>query len=391
MHEFRVAVLLPMEIGYGRGVMQGIGQYVSQTHRNAEVPNWRIYRSEASCDVLPLMKRWKPHGVIAHIASNDLARSLTRIPQPVVNTTSTVRDWDGALVEVDHDKIGRLAAEHFLSRGFRSYGYVGSGWAGFSTSREAAFRNEIEAAGFGLSACHLDYLPAPPTNQPWNQIDAQLVRWLKKLALPCAVLASNDRPARELVDACQSLGLNVPGDVAVLGVDDDEYECFLGDPPISSIGNPSQAIGRVACEMLMNLMENGTTAKLRQSVAPTHVVVRQSSDAYAVSDPYLHQALEMIRHEATKGLTPAMIHQRLDCSRRLLERRFRERLGHSMLEEITRVRLRHAHQLLLETRLPIERIAQRVGFTHPRTFSARFRKHFSQSPTQARRTGNDGQ
>ncbi|MEM6365485.1 MAG: DNA-binding transcriptional regulator [Planctomycetota bacterium] len=387
-NEFRVALLLPMEIGYGRGVMQGVGQYVSQANRDDQHASWRIYRSEPRVDVLPLMRKWKPDGVIAHIASIELSRTLARFKRPVVNTTSTITSWNGPLVEVDHGEIGELAAEHFLSRGFRSYGYVGSKWAGFSIAREAAFRSQIEVAGYEVSTCHLDYLPSPPTDQAWNHVDAKLVKWIRKLELPCAVLASNDRPARELADACQSLGLEVPSDIAILGVDDDEYECFLGAPPISSIVNPSEAIGRAACVLLTELMQKGTARNLRQTLAPSRVVVRQSSDAYAVDDPHLHQALEIIRRDATKGLTPAMIHKQLDCSRRSLERRFRALLGHSMLEEIRRVRLRYAHQLLLETRLPIERIADMVGFSHPRTFSTMFRKRFGQSPTEVRRRGD---
>ncbi|MEL7335646.1 MAG: substrate-binding domain-containing protein, partial [Planctomycetota bacterium] len=356
-NEFRVALLLPMEIGYGRGVMQGVGQYVSQVNQDDRQISWRIYRSEPRLDVLPLMKKWQPDGVIAHIANAQLAKSLASFKRPVVNTTSTITDWAGPLVEVDHVKIGELAAEHFLSRGYRNFGYVGSSWAGFSIAREAAFRTQIEAAGFSVNTCSLDYLPLPPADQAWNHIDVQLVKWIRNLELPCAVLASNDRPARELTDVCLSLGLQVPDEIAILGVDDDEYECFLGEPLISSIVNPSEAIGESACRLLVQLMTNQNVQQTRPVLSPPRVIVRQSSDSYAVQDPHLSQALEMIRRDAVNGLTPAMIHQRVACSRRLLERRFRDFLGHSVLEEIKRVRLRHAHQLLLETRLPIERIS----------------------------------
>lgn len=385
MLEFRVAVLLPMEIGYGRGVMQGIGQFVSGANRDDQHVNWRVYRSAPSTRVLPLMKRWKPHGVIAHVADIELARALSRIRPPVVNTTSTVSEWTGPLVEVDHDEIGRLAAEHFLSRGFRNFGYLGSKSAGFSISREAAFRREIEAAGYAVESCHLNYLPWPPIDQPWSYIDKQLVGWIRQLDRPAAVLASNDRPARELADACQTLQLDVPGEIAILGVDDDEYECFLGEPPISSIVNPSEEIGLAACRLLTELMEGRSPKSLCQVLPATRITIRQSSDAYAVDDPHLKQALTMIRRDAVNGLTPAMVHEHIGCSRRLLERRFREFLGHGILEEIRRVRLRRAHQLLVETRLPVARIADLTGFAEPRTFSSLFKRHFGKPPTQVRR------
>ncbi|MEL7499793.1 MAG: XylR family transcriptional regulator [Planctomycetota bacterium] len=394
---YRVALLLPMNIGYGRGVMQGVGQFVSDLNQGkhesvSQDVRWRIHRSLPSMDVLPLMRKWQPEGVIAHIDSPELAKRLARLKVPVVNTTSTIPGWEGPLVEVDHEQIGNLAAEHFLQRAFRSFGYIGSDWAGFSLSREAAFRSAIASAGYEVSSCHLNYLPLPPVDQRWDYVDTQLIAWLKTMKKPAAIFASNDRPAREVIDACATLGISVPRDVAVLGVDDDEYECFLGSPTLSSIVNPSEKIGRVAAKMLHQLMQGEPTKStanndLRVSVSPPRVSVRQSSDTYHVDDPHLRSALELIRDGAVRGLTPAEVHQQIGCSRRLLERRFQEVLGRSMVQEIRRVRLERAKLLLIETTHSIEQIARMSGFSESRLMSTAFKSEFNITPSQYRKEG----
>ena len=279
-----------MEIAYGRGVMQGVGNYVAAQMRSESGFAWRLYRSRPDPGILPLMKQWKPDGVSAHIATRELADRLARWKTPVINTTTTIPDWKGALIEVDHHMVGRMAAKHFLDRGFRSFGYVGSDWAGFSLVRESAFRQVIGQAGYLVDSLHLNYLPLPPTDQAWDSIDGQVIAWLQRLEKPTAIFASNDRPAREVADACASIALRVPDAVAILGVDDDEYECFLGDPPLSSICNPSEKIGRLAAETLEAMMLGKDDEPIRRMIPTRQIAVRRSSDSYAVDDPYLKSA-----------------------------------------------------------------------------------------------------
>ncbi|MFH5802617.1 substrate-binding domain-containing protein [Alienimonas sp. DA493] len=376
-----MALLVPQELGYGRGVCAGVQEV-------AEAEGWSLRQAPADAAVLPMMRRWCPHGVVAHLTDASVAAALRRGGVPAVNVTSTLRGWRGPLVEADHEAVGRLAAEHFLDRGFRHFGYLGSAWAGFSLSREEAFRRRLGAAGFDVSACHLDYLPQPPADRPWDVVERDLRAWLTALPRPAAVFASNDRPAREAVEACRSLGFAVPEEIAVLGVDDDEFECRMCRPALSSVANPSVEVGRRAAAMLATLIAGGTPPDRAVAVPPPRVVTRGSSDATAVRSPGVRAAVRLIREEACRGLNAAEVHRRVAApagrSRRQLEREFRAELGRTVLAEILRVRVERARSLLAETDLDVAAVAAHSGFADARRLAKVFRDRSGQSPTAFR-------
>ena len=101
---------------------------------------------------------------------------------------------------------------------------------------------------------------------------------LMGLPKPVAILAANDIPARDLTDACRELGFRVPDRVAVLGVDNDEVECGLSDPPLSSIAIPAERIGYAAAELLDRMMAGEKTPPKTTFLPPVRVVTRQSTD-----------------------------------------------------------------------------------------------------------------
>ena len=163
-------------------------------------------------------------------------------------------------------------------------------------------------------------------------------QWLKRLPKPVAVLACNDLPACDLAVVCRSLGLRVPDDVALLGVDNDELECRLATPPISSIDIPAQRIGYEAARLLDQLLHGKRPANRSLFLPPIRVVTRQSTDTLATGDHVVRAALSYIREHATSGITVDSVVRQIDASRRELERHFRRVLGRSVLTEIRRVR-----------------------------------------------------
>jgi LacI family transcriptional regulator len=230
----RIALLMGQDVGYCRGVLRGVHSYAIQKSKA-----WVFHDSPPDTYAIGPLREWRPHGIIAHLFDRKIARKVLALRKPLVNTTNTLTDLGVPLVDVDHRRAGRLAAEHFLERGFKHFGYFGSAWTGFSKGREQGFREALAEAGFDLSSCYVEYLPRPPLDSSWKKIDRQIHRWLLALPKPAAVLASNDVPARALAEVCRQLGIGVPDDVALLGVDNDELECLLSHPPLSSIVNPA--------------------------------------------------------------------------------------------------------------------------------------------------------
>ena len=375
----RIALLLPQDIGYGRAVLRGIQEYAIAK------PHWVFRDAPPVLDVLGPLREWKPHGIIALLFDSDVARALSRMRKPIVNTTSALDLPRMPLVENDHEAIGQLAAEYFLQRGFRNFGYFGSRWMGFSKAREDSLRRGIKAASHSLSSCYAEYFPRLAVADSWVQVDRRIDAWLGSLPKPVAVFAQNDIPARGLADRCRKLGLSVPHDVALMGIGNDELECHLCHPPLTSIAVPGRRIGIEAARVLDKLMQGHKPRPLHQFMAPVRVVTRQSTDTLAVEDEMVASALRLIHEGATAGLTVGDIARDLSISRRQIERRFREQLGVTLLEEIRRVRVERAKLLLSETDWNMPEVATAAGFGDGRRLSVVFKDQTGQSPTQFRR------
>ncbi len=375
----RVALLMGQDLGYCRGVFRGIHAYAVHQRR------WILRDSPPDAQILPSLREWQPQGIIAHLFDGEFARRVMALRKPLVNITNTLARLKAPLVEVDHLRVGQLAADHFLQRGYVNFGYFGSGWTGFSKQRERGFREWLAKTGHTPSSCYADYLPRPPLVASWKRVDRQVRDWLLALPKPAAVLASNDVPARYLAEMCRALGLLVPEEVALLGVDNDELECLLCHPPLSSVVNPAEQIGYEAARLLDRLMSGRQPPRRPIHVLPTHVVTRQSTDIVAVADPDVSQAAAFIRDHAAENIGVADVVLALSMARRRLERRFRGCLGRTILDEIQRVRVERAKHLLAETDLPIPVVASRSGFSTPQRLAAVFRRATGQSPTAYRR------
>jgi LacI family transcriptional regulator len=288
-------------------------------------------------------------------------------------------------VDVDHLAVGRLAADYFLNRGYRQFGYFGSHAAYHAQLRQESFREVIEKAGFQLSACHVEYLPRLPNRTSWKRHHAQVQQWLKKLVKPVAILADHDVAAHSLADMCQLLGLRVPDDVAILGVDDDELECQLAYPSLSSVAIPAERIGYEAAAMLDRMLQGERITKDVLFLPPIRVVTRLSTSMFAVDEPMVTAALHYIRNHLSQPLKVSTIAAELVVRRRVLEQKFRLLLRRSVLAEIHHARVERVKGLLADSDMPMSQIAAEAGFSTPQRMATVFRKLTGQTPGDYRR------
>lgn len=381
----RIALLMGQDLGYNREVLKGIQSYTKTK------PSWVFRDGPLESHILKALREWAPHGIIAHLFFKKLVPEVIKLGVPLVNTTSTIVDLNVPLVEVDHESVGRLAARYFLDRGFKQFGFFGSGWTGFSKGREAGFKEVLEQSGYLVNSCYAEYLPRPSAQMSWVDIDDRVRTWLLQLPKPVAILASNDVPARELSDICRQLGMHVPDQVALLGVDNDQLECNLASPPLSSIAIPGQQIGYEAARKLDLLMGRKSLNNKATFFPPVRVVSRLSTDTLAIEDSDVRSALAYIRSHAHLEIGVDAVHDEVAVSRRVLERKFRVHLSRTVLEEIRRVRLDIAKELLSETDLPMSAIARRSGFSGARRLAVVFKEVEAITPTEfrnaARQTG----
>jgi LacI family transcriptional regulator len=218
----------------------------------------------------------------------------------------------------------------------------------------------------------------------WDLLQAGLKQWLAGLPKPVGIMACNDSRGRHLLEACRQLGLRVPDDVAVIGVDNDDLMCELAIPPLSSVAQDAEGVGYQAAGLLDQLMRGRRRRPTHLVVPPTCLVERESTDLVATDDPLVSGALRFIREHATEGIGVADVVRHLDVSRSTVEKRLKRHLGRTAHDEIQRVRLEAARRLLATTDLPLHVVAQRAGYSTVQYMCAVFKRELGHPPGQLR-------
>ena len=210
-------------------------------------------------------------------------------------------------------------------------------------------------------------------------------RWLTSLDRPTGLFVCNDIRGQQVLNVCRRLEIAVPDDIAVIGVDDDEAVCQLSTPPLSSVRPDAASVGYRAAEILDGMMQGIMAPHDKETISPTGVVERLSTQVVAVADRELARVCRFIRENACRDIKVGDIIQFSSLSRRQLERRFRDELGHTPHEEITAVQIRRVKQLLAETTMTLEQIAPLAGYKHKESLSAVFKRETGETPGDYRK------
>jgi LacI family transcriptional regulator len=375
----RIALLMSQDSGFHRQVLLGIRAYADSQR------GWLFHNAPPVKDTLRPLREWNPHGIIAHLDHFSIASKILQLGKPLVDTACMLEGLAAPVVDVDHTAVGRLAAEYFLTRGYRRVGYFGSGSVRYSRIRESSFRRTVAAAGFEISTCHAEYRPRLASEVSWKSVNQQVQQWLKSLAKPVAILADHDVAAHDLADMCAILGLPVPEEIAILGVDDDELECQLAFPPLSSIAINAQWIGFEAAQLLDGLMSGKSPPAEPLYLPPVRVVTRHSTNLFAVDDPVILAALHYIRNHLTQPIRVNTMADELVIRRRHLEQKFRAVLKRSVLAEIHRARVEKAKELLIRGDQQISQVASQSGFSNAQRLATVFRRLAGMTPREYRR------
>ena len=370
----RVAVLVPASTGWGRGIIKGIAAFAN--HQSL----WQL-QVEPEGERRRLPHCWRGDGIIARLSTPATAREILAAGVPVVNVSSIRLAGPAARVpQVCNDvrACGTLAARHLLERGLRHFAYVGLQKLAYVREHREAFAATLAEHGFGCQVLGLG--DRSSTGGPGDP----LRRWLGSLPKPVGVLTWNHAQGRALIHACRQVRLLVPEDVAVLSGNDDPLLCETCQPPLSGIAVAAEQIGERAAAVLAAMMQGKSPPSAPIHVPPIGIITRQSTDTMAVGNPLLLQALGYIREHATEPIRINDVLRAVPISRRSLERFFHDLLGRSPAEEIRRVRIERAKQLLATTDLPIPKVAQASGFGTGEYLATLFRGEVGMTPLKYR-------
>jgi LacI family transcriptional regulator len=336
----------------------------------------------------PNLRTWRLDGSIAHFHSRKTALIVRRLGIPVVAIEPECgwRDpqWEIPWFATDNAAIGRLAAQDFVHRGLTRLAFCGiprTDTTGWSEERQAAFEQSAREAGV---PCSVFVVGNSQVANP-ARLSKNLAAWLKSLEKPVGLMACYDVRARHVLMTCRSLGLLVPEDVAIVGVDNDELMCELTNPPLSSIEQGSRRIGFEAAAMLDRLMAGQRSRPGKFTVEPEGIVARQSSDTLAIKDVEVAAALQFIRRHACRGIRVPDVVRAVALSRSALEMRFKTVTGRTLHSEIQRVQIERARQLATTTDLPLRQVAVESGFRYLQHMTTLFRLRLGQTPGEYRK------
>lgn len=378
----RIALLLDMASPRGAGLIEGIRQFARPADRwtymiNPSRPS-RVMRQlrTAGCD-----------GVIAALNTAPRAKFLRSLDLPTVNVADSQFDEGFVTICEDNEAVGRVAAEHLRQTGVEHYAYLTPRSVFRATQlRLKGFQRAVERAGF---ACHV-YQPRTQPHDPWAVAINDLSRWLVDLPKPCGLLAADDLRACDAIEAAHRAPVNVPNEVAILGVGNDENLANLTLPPLSSVKLPHRRIGYEAAAALKKMISGQTIAPQRIVFEPMGVDAKLSSDLTAIGDDEVAAAIRFIRDHAGRPIQVSDLLEAVPISRRSLERRFRAVLDRTPQQEIQRVHLEHAQSLLADTDLSVPEVARQSGFKSADRLAAVFRRTLSITPTAYRRRCRKG-
>jgi len=351
--------------------------------------NWSYVTAPESLALSVLdLAGWRGDGIIAAINTPAEASCVKELKMPTVNISGTLPKTPVPRVSLDNGLVGQAAAEHLIERGFRDFAYYGLRDVAYSLSRGAVFKARLEANGFSSMM-----LLMPPTyrakGMQWREQQRRLVKWLSGLPTPIGLFAVTDYRARQVLDACRQIGLRVPQQVAVIGVDNEEVICVHVQPQLTSVARNNQQEGYTAAAMLDQLLRGKKVEELEKMVPPLGVVPRESTETVAFKDARLCQAVEYLNQHIEDPIGVQELASHVGVSRRWMEYAFRDALGESPYQYIRHRRLkRAAHLLEEEPSVKIYQVARRTGFTSAKQLSMAFGQQFGQTPREYQRAKN---
>lgn len=210
-------------------------------------------------------------GVIlaSHVVGDRLVERLQESDFPYV-LVGRDAECTANFVDIDNRQATRVATEHLLAHGYRNLLHV-SGPPDLVTAldRQRGFFDAIDAAGLDRSLFRVEC-------GYFEQATAYdlAYRFLRQPNPPEAVVAANDAMAIGVLQAARDLGIEVPGQLAIVGFDDIDMN-RLFRPHMTTIRQPSDALGRTAVRMLADMISNPSPEPVQQWVA-AELIVRGS-------------------------------------------------------------------------------------------------------------------
>lgn len=379
---YKIALLFNANKVYDRQVVEGIGQYIQ-----ASQCMWDIFVEDEFIYHTNTINQLSIDGIIADFDDPKTVELLQHTLIPTIAVGSSYKQVDFyphfPYVATDNAALVEMALSHLQEKGLSQFAFYGlqvNTHKHWSIERRDAFVELMEKNYYPIYL----YEGVQVHAQNWLEEQQKLIVWLKSLPSHTGIIAVTDARARHLLQACEYSKIAVPEELCVVGIDNEELIQYLSRVSLSSVEQGAREIGYQAAKLLHKLLNGQKVPGTPILIPPITVHTRNSTDYRSLSDPIVIQAMHYIRHRACHGIKVEQVLDHLEISRSNLEQRFKKEMDRTIHQVIHEEKIARAKNLLEQTDISIQEIADICGYPSVQYFYSVFKKEFEMTPKEFR-------
>ncbi|WP_118846003.1 XylR family transcriptional regulator [Haemophilus haemolyticus] len=379
---YKIALLFNANKVYDRQVVEGIGQYIQ-----ASQCMWDIFVEDEFIYHTNTINQLSIDGIIADFDDPKTVELLQHTLIPTIAVGSSYKQVDFyphfPYVATDNAALVEMALSHLQEKGLSQFAFYGlqvNTHKHWSIERRDAFVELMEKNHYPIYL----YEGVQVHAQNWLEEQQKLIVWLKSLPSHTGIIAVTDARARHLLQACEYSKIAVPEELCVIGIDNEELIQYLSRVSLSSVEQGAREIGYQAAKLLHKLFNGQKAPSTPILIPPITVHTRNSTDYRSLSDPLVIQAMHYIRHRACHGIKVEQVLDHLEISRSNLEQRFKNEMDRTIHQVIHEEKIARAKNLLEQTDISIQEIADICGYPSVQYFYSVFKKEFEMTPKEFR-------
>lgn len=377
----RVALMLDLVWTYKRhtGIFSGTQQY-------ADEHGWISIIDEFVHKSLPARRGAAvPYDGIIARANRQLVARAARLGIPVVNVwqSSPARRLVPG-VYPDSKAVGALVVDHLITRGFRNFATL-TFFSNVDLDLETReFIRVVDSLGL---SCVSEGIPQDPwlDYSHWRKSVKIISKWMDRWRHPIGVYIGSEGIGRVVIQECHRRGWRVPTDVAIIAGKNEAHLCERPRPSFTSVEIGYERVGYEAARLLDRLMDGEPPPAQPIRTPPQGLVVRESTDFFAVDDEMVAAALQYIAANSQHEISPHDVARAIGAETRTLHNHFRKALDRPIAAEIRRVRIERAKRELAQSKLTLSEIAHNVGFGTIQRLYEIFQRELGISPSDYRK------
>ena len=323
-------------------------------------------------------------GIIGQLseACYDTA-AANHIPMVNVDLSSSAESKVPSIC-TDFKMAGRMAAEHLIARGIRRLVHFGFADHLASDQHYEGMCEIAHEQGYPCVSHHVGTWYSDSARN-WlkftNMVDQAQRQWEH----PIGIAAPSDILCRKLAGICEARNWVIPEQLALVGAGNDLLICNGIEPSISSVDLNYHEVGYRAADLMCRRLNGEEISIKTRFIKPTELVVRRSSDLFAVTDKHVTRALRVMADNIGESLSVSDVSKAAGIGRQSLERRFKHHLNRTINEEMIRLKVSKLKRLLIESDHSIKDLSSESGFGTTVSMHTMFKRHTGMTPQEFRK------